>query len=441
MLPSELVSKPLHKWTVDDLKLIVERQSEESQFLEFKGVMTLKDGALGWNDKGKIHDSERDGLAKEIVAFANAYGGHLIVGIKESEENPRIAGKLAEPHSNAIELAERLRSALKSIIDPPINGLRIQPINADESGRGYLAIEIPQSIHAPHGFGNPPSAFVRRADRSEPMTMRDLQNVFWEARTRRERIESELSKFSNRFAEYSFEANRLAFGFVAVSEDSVELPDIWKFIRDKYATRLTGNFPSSLFDTGTLESCVEHPSNSYKWSPNARGANYRYSATSQFDGKVEEGVWAVDDGGIVSLIGNKEGYRPRDGTVFGGNTNEPQIRFDQREIVGALKQFLDLVRIVSYASVSFPRRWIIQGYFRTIVAPVFVVSHTGDWGRVNLSKGVQFRPIEIDLVERVVWPDYLTRRVWESFETAVPENQLGSLGKLLSDHWSQWDFS
>ncbi len=64
MLPSELVSKPIHEWSVDDLNLIVARQSEESQFLEFKERMPLKNQSVGWNFNGILHANERDGLAK-----------------------------------------------------------------------------------------------------------------------------------------------------------------------------------------------------------------------------------------------------------------------------------------------------------------------------------------------------------------------------------------
>jgi predicted HTH transcriptional regulator len=199
MLPSDLVSKPLYEWSADDLNQIVEKRSEESQFLEFKEYMPRDRGSLGWNFNGTLHANERDGLAKEIVAFANANGGHLIVGIKETEEKPSRAEKLGDINTNVAELAERLRSSLNSVIDPPINGLRIQPISATDTGDGYLVIQVPQSIHAPHGFGRPPVAYVRRADRSEPMTMRDIQNVFWEARTRKERVEGEIAAFRSRF--------------------------------------------------------------------------------------------------------------------------------------------------------------------------------------------------------------------------------------------------
>ncbi len=437
MLPSDLVSKPIYDWNIDDLNLIVERQSEESQFLEFKEYMPVKNQGLGWNFNGILHANQRDGLAKEIVAFANAYGGHLIVGIKETEEKPSRAERLGDVNTNVVELAERLRSALNSVIDPPINGLQIQPIVASEAGGGFIAIHVPQSIHAPHGFGKPPEAYVRRADRSEPMTMRDMQSVFWEARTRKERIETELAEFSKDFNDYVFEANRLAFGFVAVAEERVDLPDLWQYIKGKFTHPQANNLPSTLFDTGNLDSCVRAPSNSQKWIPNSNGASYRYYDVSQADGNVEEGVWSVDDSGIVSLIGNKEGYRPREGHVFGGNQNDPQLKFDQSELVAAVKQFLDLVRVVSFANFEFSQNWIVKGFFRTLVGPVFV----NGLGRVDLRRGADFRSIQLNLKRRDVWPHYLTRRIWESLGAACPDNQMGYLGDILKEHWSLWQQS
>lgn len=438
MLPSELLAKPLHEWTLDDLTLIVERQSEESQFLEFKEYMPLNRGSQGWNSGGALHANERDGLAKEIVAFANAYGGHLIVGIKETKEKPSRAEKLGDGNTNVAELAERLRSALNSIIDPPINGLEIQPIISNETGGGFVVVHVPQSIHAPHGFGKPPEAYVRRADRSEPMTMRDMQSVFWEARTRRERIDAEIVNFSNDFNDYAVEANRLAFGFVAVSENREELGGLLEHFKNRRANSSSAASLADLYETGSFDSCIDAPTNLQKWFPYSRGVKYKTSNRANFDGNVQEGTWSVDDSGVICFIGNKQGYEPKEGTSYGGVAGDPQILFDQRELIAALKQFLDLVRFVSKAKPAGVQKWVVKGVFRTAVSPVFVPSDVTGYRQVNLKGGVEFRPITVDFDSLGVWPDYLSKRVWESFETGAPENQVGYLGGILNEHWSRW---
>jgi hypothetical protein len=50
---------------------------------------------------------------------------------------------------------------------------------------------------APHGFGTPPATYVRHGSQSVPLSMRELQSMFFERRTRLERIESRRREFSN----------------------------------------------------------------------------------------------------------------------------------------------------------------------------------------------------------------------------------------------------
>jgi len=53
-------------------------------------------------------------------------------------------------------------------------------------GNGVIILRIGSSPSAPHGVG--PNAYVRRGSNSEPLTMRDMQSMFYERRTRLERI-------------------------------------------------------------------------------------------------------------------------------------------------------------------------------------------------------------------------------------------------------------
>jgi len=69
-------------------------------------------------------------------------------------------------------------------------GLEVKAINDGEGGEGYIVIKVPGSRTPPHGFGRPAKTYHRVNDRSEPMTMRDMQNAFWDGRMRRERIVS-----------------------------------------------------------------------------------------------------------------------------------------------------------------------------------------------------------------------------------------------------------
>ena len=71
--------------TWSDFEDVVARSLEEDQTLEFKEALKVKDGGVDpWQSGGdKISAHARDALAEELVAFANAYGGVVIVGMEE----------------------------------------------------------------------------------------------------------------------------------------------------------------------------------------------------------------------------------------------------------------------------------------------------------------------------------------------------------------------
>jgi hypothetical protein len=130
------------------------------------------------------------------VALANAYGGAVIVGVDETDDHPKRARGLGPALIPRIsDCAEHMQQALYSLIDPPLAVLGVGGIERPGGGgEGVLVIRTAASTLAPHGHGRPPLAYIRRGSRSEPMTMRDLQGVLFETRTRGERISALLDE-------------------------------------------------------------------------------------------------------------------------------------------------------------------------------------------------------------------------------------------------------
>jgi predicted HTH transcriptional regulator len=94
-----------------DLQDVVSKDLEENQTLEFKETLPAKNGlADPWQaGRDSISPYARDTLAKEVVAFANAYGGVIIIGIAETDEKPPRAKDFANPLvRNCIDCVERL---------------------------------------------------------------------------------------------------------------------------------------------------------------------------------------------------------------------------------------------------------------------------------------------------------------------------------------------
>lgn len=189
-----LLEAPLTEITFHDIDVLIAEEAEEDLRLELKRELPANDRQVDpWMQDGrKIGNPARDGLAKEVVALANAYGGVIVVGVDETKDHPkRACGPDAYLIPRAVECAERLQQSLDQIIDPPLPMLSVRGVTKpgapDE--QGVLIIRVPASPRAPHGHGRPAQAYMRRGSRSEPMTMRDLQSVFFETRTRGEKVD------------------------------------------------------------------------------------------------------------------------------------------------------------------------------------------------------------------------------------------------------------
>ena len=104
----------------------------------------------------------RDDIAKETVAFANAYGGVILVGIEETDDNPKRAKQIfSRQIPRVVDCAEQLSRCLNGIIDPPLPMLEVRGVPSDVLGNGIIFVRVGPSPMAPHGFGRPPRAYVR----------------------------------------------------------------------------------------------------------------------------------------------------------------------------------------------------------------------------------------------------------------------------------------
>lgn len=125
-----VLRKSLAQIDLADLADLVAHQTRETDELEFKGDLPFKptkgqpQKADRWIEKGdSVGSYARDEILAEIVAFANAIGGTLILGVEETPSEPRCATSLrALPNCEA--LAKRLLDASEDIIEPRIQDSR-----------------------------------------------------------------------------------------------------------------------------------------------------------------------------------------------------------------------------------------------------------------------------------------------------------------------------
>lgn len=182
---AEFFSKSLFDISPEDVANL--RGTPEGQTFEIKGDLPaenrtkpdswLKDPAQGALRRGP-DDYAKEGIFREIVAFANAEGGWLLIGVKETNDKPKRADSIA-PLPACHELADRLQRAADDWLDPPVPGLHFNGIPTEADGRGVVVARVPRSPIAPHRLGvkRTQEAYKRVGAETKPMAMREIQDM------------------------------------------------------------------------------------------------------------------------------------------------------------------------------------------------------------------------------------------------------------------------
>lgn len=91
-------------------------------------------------------DSDKRELLKDVSALANSHGGHLVIGIEETEGvATNVVGVDIDTDTEILRMEQILRNA----IEPPISGIRMRSIHL-AIGRKVLLLRIPRSWNPPH---------------------------------------------------------------------------------------------------------------------------------------------------------------------------------------------------------------------------------------------------------------------------------------------------
>jgi Putative DNA-binding domain len=180
---------------------------------------------------GQFTDHARDRLFREIVAFANASGGTLVLGVDEIAGNP--------PRANAIvaiprvhDLAARLADAARACIEPPLGGLQISGIVTEGADDGVVVFRTVASAFGPHRVAGDGHAFIRRGASSVKMTMREIQDLTIDLARGADRLEA---LFKNRATNFGKWFNRPqpadATGLRVTAVPTAALPQLIKVPR------------------------------------------------------------------------------------------------------------------------------------------------------------------------------------------------------------------
>lgn len=126
--------------------------SEEGQLLDKKSLRSAIGKSADWNE-----------LVKDCVAFANATGGHLLLGIEDDAEEP--------PFDQLIPsgLPDTLR---RKIAERTVNVVVLPDIVTAPNGGQYISLAIPRSTAVASTTDG--RYFLRIADQSKPVTGDDV---------------------------------------------------------------------------------------------------------------------------------------------------------------------------------------------------------------------------------------------------------------------------
>lgn len=173
-----LFSNPLNQLVYSDVLELIEARAIESQTIEFKSDLQVKDGSKHpWHTgTRKIDANSRDDILKEIVAFANAEGGNVVLGMAESKDGEKRAQKDL-PLPDCILLADRLRQLSETYIEPPLPRIEWRGLPKTEADNaGVVLARVPPSRLAPHRVKATGEFYLRHGENSLPMTIRDIHD-------------------------------------------------------------------------------------------------------------------------------------------------------------------------------------------------------------------------------------------------------------------------
>ena len=198
-----ILSKPIDQITAADIRSLVTSRVPEGDQIEFKRELPAK----GTSNRDpwmigqmKIGGHAKDQILKEVVSFANAYGGVLVLGIEEDKNaTPPVAkGICAIPKCQ--ELAERFRIIFRDRVEPKLPSCDILAVVTSGADDGVVVFRIHGGSRlAPHRIKGTWICPVRRWDRSEELSMREIQDMTLNVTRGLERLDKKLRERAARF--------------------------------------------------------------------------------------------------------------------------------------------------------------------------------------------------------------------------------------------------
>ena len=146
----------------------------------------LKNISEGWYIDYKVQGLKVADFGKHLSAFANQYGGWLIIGVSERDDSSRTADKFPGiDKSEVAKVSLALREATSAHVNPEVlyeEKVLDGPIDeiSLEKGKSIIVVGVPRSVNTPH-IHSSGRIYRRVADQSKPKeeTDRYILDELW----------------------------------------------------------------------------------------------------------------------------------------------------------------------------------------------------------------------------------------------------------------------
>jgi hypothetical protein len=157
---AELLPRPFADLTVADVRQLIAHVGEERETLYFERKRAVT----------------AQSLAKSCAAFANTYGGLLLVGVEDAGDELVGVDAIGEPQ---VWVKDVLRA---HVLPMPAFRARFLPLD-DRAGRGLLLVLVEESSTTPHLLTRAGAIYVRNPGSSDPRPIGD-QSLLLDLTTR-----------------------------------------------------------------------------------------------------------------------------------------------------------------------------------------------------------------------------------------------------------------
>ena len=296
-----ILRAPLETLSASDIDQLAKEEIAEGIEIELKQELPTRDGKPdGWLAGGSIGEYARNSIAQEIVAFANTFGGAIIVGIEETDDHPKRAKAImAVPRVH--DLARRLQQAVYGVIDPPLPMLEAIGIDTSGAESGVVVLRVPPSRRRPHRLQSNKEVYVRRADETVRIGMREIQELTIQSLAEATRVASTISdrrsKFSADLLKWTSRRQPISITvaggihMIAVPTTQVDLgrvvgrPELVSL----GSTSVVAKFPN------TEVNCSPHIDRHLVWKPGLR------LVRAEVDSETHSGAYQLETSGICEF--------------------------------------------------------------------------------------------------------------------------------------------